>query len=125
MPVSRKDRAVNSTGKREQELQRPGSTAAGPQGVRNISPQQDRKGSFKQTKISHVNHKKKEEEKKLKTKSSNSTIPPSPDNLNNDPPPTLWDLLQVYLLTVRPFITSHCSITYAAGTVRLYNDKVN
>ena len=44
---SRKDGAVNSTGKGEQEsLQRPGSTGTGPQRIRNISPQQKEETKF-------------------------------------------------------------------------------
>ena len=60
--------------------------------------------------------------KNSKKKTSNSTTPPSPDNLDNDTSPTLWDLLQLYLI-----ITSLFSVTYTAGTLGFYKDiiKVN
>ena len=121
--MSRKDGTLNSTRKGEQEdLQRPGSTGTGPRRMRNISSQQTGKKLQIDKNITCKVIKKKKKKRNLKgeKKTSKSTIPPSPNNLDNDPPPTLWDLLQVYLFAIRSFITSDCSITYSAGTVGLY-----
>ena len=87
--------------------------------------QTHRSSTCKVTKKKKRKKKKKKKNLKEKKKTSKSTIPPSPDNLENDPPPTLWVLPQVYLITIRSFITSHCSVTYSAGIVGLYKDIYN
>ena len=120
MLVSRKDGTVNFTRKGEQELQRPGSTTTGLRRVRNISPQRDRKG---------IPRKEKCHTKRYKQTQKNSTSFKQhlhhPTTWGNDPPPSLWDLLQVYFITIRPFITINFSVTYTVGTVRLEEDIVN
>ena len=77
---------------------------------------------------SHQKKKKKKKKKKNlkeKKKLKEHNTSPSPDNLDNDPPLTLWDLPQVYLITIRSFIISHCSVTYSAGILGLYKDTYN
>ena len=82
---SRKDGAVISKGKGEQEYpQRPFSTGTGPQRIRNISP------------LKRWERKSQEEKNNTQkcTKTTTTTQCSSPDTLDNDPALTLEDLLQ-------------------------------
>lgn len=87
---SRKGQAVDSTGKAERnkasEFQQHGNR---PRRIRNISPEQRGKGNSKWRKISSMEAQKKE----LSVLQTAHLHPP--DNLDNDPLPTLWDLLGV------------------------------
>lgn len=80
---SRKDGAVISKGKGEQEYpQRPFSTGTGPQRIRNISP------------LKRWERKSQEEKNNTQKCTKTTTQCSSPDTLDNDPPLTLGDLLQ-------------------------------